>query len=73
MQHLLDLLNLLQTSEALAIVAKFEDNRKVHLAQAKLALKPLITASAMFLETPISPKEGSEEVQASEPAYLSPL
>lgn len=67
-QHLLDLLNILQASEALPLAATSEDIKKVHLAQAKFTLRPLMSATVFFLEARVTLKKKELEVQ---PAHSS--
>ena len=49
-QNLADVLSLLQTLEALSIIAPDEPSQKALQSTAKLCLKPLMTATALFFD-----------------------
>jgi len=52
-QHLLYILNILQSSESLALTSDLKDLKKTFLVQAKLSLNPLF-AAILFMEARIA-------------------
>ena len=70
--HLSDLLSILQSSEGLAMSDSSEAGKKAHMGLAKLALRPLMSALALFFEARLAlRKKALEKFDSVNPHVLS--